>query len=293
MLLWICVALRIVANPCSNVFQKLLTRRGADSLFIVCATHGLLTVICLPFLIHDRPRLPLEFWIDMVLCTALAVAGNVFLVAAVRRADLSVLGPINSYKSVVSLVQAWLLLGEVPSLPGLGGVVLILAGSLGLTDRTADQSRSGALWQLLKDRGVQFRIAALVLSASDAVVFKRALLRSNALTAFAVWGVLGFCVSSAILVLRMSRTRRQEQWRLLATGPATYGMLFASTGLMQFCTAVTLEQLQVGYTLALFQISTLLSVILGHQLFQERDFLRRFTGAIVMVAGAVLIIVSR
>jgi valyl-tRNA synthetase len=40
--------------------------------------------------------------------------GNAFLVKAIQNGELSVLGPINSYKSVVGVVVAVFLLGEVP-----------------------------------------------------------------------------------------------------------------------------------------------------------------------------------
>ena len=62
---------------------------------------------------------------------------------------------------------------------------------------------------------------------------------------------------------------------------------------MQFTTTVALGGLQVGYTLALFQTSTLLSVLLGYTFFRERHFLRRLAAAAIMVAGAVLIVLGK
>jgi drug/metabolite transporter (DMT)-like permease len=66
-----------------------------------------------------------------------------------------------------------------------------------------------------------------------------------------------------------------------------------TTGLMQLCTIIVLGGLQVGYALALFQMSTLVSVFLGYRLFQERNILGRLTGSVVMIAGAVMIMVGR
>ena len=45
------VATRILANPLSNVFQKQLTQRSANPVFIIAAVHALLTLACLPFLL--------------------------------------------------------------------------------------------------------------------------------------------------------------------------------------------------------------------------------------------------
>ena len=64
--------------------------------------------------------------------------GNGFLVMALRRGDLSVLGPINSYKSVVGIIVGIVLLGELPSLMGLAGVAIIILGSYFVFDTTEE-----------------------------------------------------------------------------------------------------------------------------------------------------------
>jgi drug/metabolite transporter (DMT)-like permease len=46
----------------------------------------------------------------------------------------------------------------------------------------------------------------------------------------------------------------------------------------------------VSYALALFQLSTLLSVFLGANIFQEKDFTRKIVASLIMVAGAGIII---
>ncbi len=293
MLVWLCVALRIATNPCSNVLQKLLTRQNAHPLGVVCATHGLLSIVCLPICIVDSRSLSLAFWLEMLVCTLVGVAGNVLLVEALKRSELSILGPINAYKSVVSLVPAMLLLGEIPSPLGLAGVVLVVAGSFGLVDRDAGTPRLKSFALFLADRGIQLRFGALLFSATEAVIFKQALRETSALTAFAFWSVLGFGVSLMAVALLWSKGKLTSDLGILRTNAITCTSLAVTTGVMQFCTAVTLERLQVGYSLALFQISTIITVILGHRMFQEGHFLKRLGGAAIMAAGAVLILGSR
>ncbi len=62
---------------------------------------------------------------------------------------------------------------------------------------------------------------------------------------------------------------------------------------MQLTTLATLEWLQVGPALALFQTSALLSVVLGYKVFHESHVLKRLLGSAVMACGAVLIIVGK
>jgi len=76
------VVARIVANPLSNVFQKQLTQRAANPLFIIGATDAILAVAVLPLFLLGAVPLALApgFWTNMAICATLAVAINVLLV---------------------------------------------------------------------------------------------------------------------------------------------------------------------------------------------------------------------
>ncbi|HUY89566.1 MAG TPA: EamA family transporter [Pirellulales bacterium] len=292
-MIWFCVFARIFANPCSNVLQKMLTRNAAHPLFVICATHALLSLAVAPVLLSSPASLPAEFWRNIAICTLLNVAGNALLVQAVKLSDLSVLGPINAFKAIVSLLPGALLLGEIPGAAGLSGMLLIFAGAGFLAEREAAEWRPSALVRLFRDPGVRYRFAALVLSASEAVFLKQALVASSPMTTFAYWSVLGFGASLVAVAVVLGKQRAGQELRVFGACKSTYLMLFATTGVMQLSTIVALEQLKVGYALALFQTSSLVSVLLGRHFFQEQDFARRMGGSLVMVAGAMLIVAAR
>ena len=50
--------------------------------------------------------------------------------------------------------------------------------------------------------------------------------------------------------------------------------------------------MNVGYALALFQLSSLASVIFGYKIFKEKNILKKLTGSIIMVIGAIAVILS-
>lgn len=284
------VLARILSNPLSNVFQKQLAQRSADPVFVIAATHALLTVVALPLLVRaPPPGLDATFWTSMAIAAVLAVAGNALLVGALRAGDLSVLGPINAYKAVLSLALAVVLLGEVPTVFGLAGVVLILAGSYVVIDRAPGATRMGAFAQFAREPGVRLRFAALACSATEAVFLKRALLSATPLHAFLLWSVLGLPVAGLAVVLLL-RGAAAGQVRRFGGEWRTYLALAVTTGLMQLTTLLTFGTLQVGYSLALFQLSTLVSVYLGHRIFREGSLRRRLVGSAIMVVGAVLIV---
>jgi drug/metabolite transporter (DMT)-like permease len=293
MMLWLCVAIRILANPFSNAFQKLLAYQTADPLFIIFATHGLLSLACIPLFFIIPWPLSGEFWFNIAVCSILCVAGNVLIVQALKRSDLSVLGPINAYKSVVSLLPGMLLLHEFPGLLGMSGIALIVFGSYFLVDQQANEAANKAIVRLFRDKGIQLRFAALILSATEAVYLKRALHASSSLTTFAYWSVLGLGVSLVAVGVTLDRTQLRHEAGIFRSNLLTYLLLFGTTGLMQLSTIFVLAGFQVGYALALFQTSTIISVVLGHRLFQEGQFLKRLFGSAIMVAGAILIIAGR
>ena len=286
------VVTRIVANPLSNLFQKQLTQRSANPVFIIAVVHATLTAICLPLLLV-RGTLAIapgpEVWVNMVICALLAVAGNVLLVHAVKAVDLSVLGPINAYKSVIGLVLGIFLIGERPTAMGVAGTLLIIAGSYFVVDDPVDEPRRHAFVRFFRERGIQLRFAALGLSATEAVFLKKAILLSSPLTTFVLWSVLGLPIAGAAVVLLLRNTVNEEVL-VLRRHSRTYLWLVVTTGLMQLSTVLTFDKLHVGYSLALFQMSTLISVFLGYQYFQERQIRKRLFGSVVMAAGAVLIV---
>jgi drug/metabolite transporter (DMT)-like permease len=283
------VLIRIVANPLSNVFQKQLTHRSADPLFVISATYGFLSLICLVFWPQLRfTGLPMAFWQSMLVVGLFAMVGNVFLVKALHIGDLSVLGPINAYKSVVGLIVGIFLLNEIPGWWGLAGVLLIVAGSYVVLSNK--QQRKGFSWSLFQRQEVKLRLAALVFSAIDGAFLKKAIVLSTPTIAFFYWCLFGFGFTFIWIVLTM-RNRWQEQATLLFSQKITYLALFLTVGITQVASNVALTGMPVGYALALFQTSALVSVLFGYQFFNEQGIVRKLIGASIMVAGAVLITV--
>jgi hypothetical protein len=180
----------------------------------------------------------------------------------------------------VSLALGVVVLGEIPSAAGLAGVLLIVAGSGAIVDG------GSGLGGFFRDRGVQLRFAALACSATEAVFLKRAILGASAGIVFGWWCVLGLPVAVAVL-LGSGLPARLPAWR---AGGSLYLWLALSTGLMQATTLFTFGKMQVGYSLALFQLSSLISVFFGHRYFKEPHIWRRLAASGVMAAGAALLL---
>lgn len=286
------VATRILANPVSNVFQKQLAQRRASPMFVVGVTHALLTLPALVVLAAGPSlRAQSGFGANIGLAAVLAVAGNAILVQALKRGDLSVLGPINAFKAILSGVLAAVLIGEVPTPQGIAGMLMILGGTGFVIDRKRDEGTGPAVRSFLRDPAVRLRFAALGLSATEAVFLKRAILLSSPLATLVWWSILG-CAAAAVAIAARGPGHVRDDLAHVRRHWTTFAWLAVTTGVMQGATLFAFRSLQVGYALALFQLSALVSVLLGYRYFQERRIGRRLAGAAIMVAGAALIILA-
>ena len=271
------LTLRIFSNPYSNVLQKKLTQNGINPCVVNFFTYFGLSILCL-FFILNLGYVPLQAWGFAILGGLFGALGNGFLVKALECGELSVLGPINSYKSVVAMIFGIFLLGEIPSLFGILGVFLIIYGSYFIFGK--GEFRFG----LLKRKDIQYRFLALIFTGCEAVFIKSVINLTDVMTSFIFW-----CLFGALFSLFFTRFRFQKfskQNMLLLFG------LILSTGIMQLSTNFVFNYMNVSYALALFQLSILLSVFFGWKFFDEKDIWRKLLGSVIMICGAVVIILT-
>lgn len=283
------VIIRILVNPFSNVLQKQITQKGQHPLFINLATYILLAFISV-FLIYDISiqSLDAEFWIYSIAGGITGALGNGFIVKALEKGDLSVLGPINAYKSIVGMLFAFIIIREVPNIWGLMGMGFIIIGSYFVLDTTEEKFS----WQQFKTPAIQYRLAALVLTGIQAVLDKKVIEHSNLEIAFAGWSIFGAGFSFVFILF--TKVSIQKEFKNLDRAILVkYFLLVLTVGLMLASTNYTLSHMPVGYALALFQLSILLSVVLGYRFFNELHLFKKLMGATIMVIGSALIILMK
>ena len=249
------VCARIFSNTYSNVVQKQLTNSGEPALKVNCCSYLALSAFMLPCLPFSAGNLPGGgFWIPMAVSGILAAVGNACLIKALSCGELSVLGPVRPEG----------------------------AGSFS--------------FRLFLRPEIQYRFYAIFCTATEAVFLKKAIAVSSPFAAFSIWCVLSALFSSllyaAVVWRRTGRDGLRTLFSLHSRTVPFLLILAATTGVMQFSTNLVFERMQVACALALFQLSALLSVFLGGFLFHEKGIVRKLAASSVMVAGAVIIILS-
>lgn len=258
---------RIISNSYLNVFQKLLTNKGERPSAINFYTYlgiSLISLCLIPSFVFNKTILA-----NVIIMGILGSLGNYYIIKALSCGELSTLAPINSYKPVVALILGIFLLHEIPQLSDLIGIILIILGTCFLTNA-----------KFIATKACFYRILALVFSGAEAIFIKKVILLSNISTAFIYWALAGLFFSFLITITnppKISNFRPQ-----LA--------LIAMVALMQYSTNYVFSKINVAHALALFQLSTILSVFLGVNIFKEEGLLRKLIASIIMLIGAILVI---
>lgn len=280
---------RLLFSSFANVFQEKLTHQGLHPFFIVMASYWVLSIICIPLLwIVNLTDLNQTFWINIFFAALLDMAGTLFLVMSLSKTDLSIFGPLNAYKVVISMLLAMLFLGEIPSTQGFIGVTIIVIGSYFLFPSTA-KLNTNRLVSVLADRGVQYRFLSIFLFSIGTLPLKNAVIAGDAIATTVFWCLIGFplAIIAHTVFIKDSFTKDFEQSK-----HHVYQFLYLGTliFLMQYMTMLVFSKLLIAYSLALFQLGMVLQVFLGYRIFNEQHILRRLAACLVMVGGSLLVL---
>lgn len=274
----IAILFRIFSNSFSNVFQKKLTKSGEAATCINCINYILMSLISIPLLLLvNFSLITPEFWLYAIAGGITGAIGNCFMVLALKQGELSVLGPINSYKAIVGMIFGIFLLHEYPNIYGVLGIGLIIIGSYFILESP----------KALLRKDIQYRIYALIFTAIEAVFIKKVIILSSIASSFIISSFLGAIFSYLIM-------RILENEKLHIPTKKNCIMYISTTlcfAIMTFTTAYVFKYMNVGYALSLFQLSIILNVILGYKLFNEKKLIKKLLGSLIILIGSAAILI--
>lgn len=275
---FIAIFIRVAANSLSNVFQKKLAFEGENPVIVNFINYLLLSLLSVPLLFFvDYSAVNLKFLLYALAGGLTGAVCNCFMVMALEKGELSVLGPINSYKAVIGLIFGMLILHEMPNMYGIFGIALIISGSYFILESP----------KALMKKDIQYRIYALIFSAIEAVFIKKVIILSSITASFITSSFLGAIFSFIIMNIFSSSKLKLPVKRHLIM----YVLTALCFGLMTFTTAYVFKYMNVGYALSLFQLSIIINVILGYKLFNEKNLLKKLFGSLIILIGSATILI--
>lgn len=267
---------RIISNPLANFYQKLAGRYDS-SISVNLYSSFFMALFCLPFLFFiDWSAFGFNFYILALFAGLLCFLGTICLIKALSIGEMSVLGPVNSYKSIIGLLGAFFILGEIPSIRALFGFILIISASFLFPVYEGGFSIN---------KSVLFRFLALLFTGLEAVILKKIILMSSPFVSFVLWCYTGFIFSFLFAFICKKVSLKNK------TNLKFCFFIAVLLSLMQISTNIVFKHLDVGLSLSLFQLSSIVSLILGFGFLNEKGIIKKTTGAIIMILGSVLILI--
>lgn len=288
--MWVPYALFYAAwSAISNIYVKKLTQTITP-----LHTTILMAAFSLPFMVpvilltggfpHATPNLFYLMMGSALLDTfAFAMAYQ-----AIKTSPLSLIVPLSSFSPALTTLIAFIFLKEAPGLIKILGILFVVVGVyfLNLTDR-----KKGILHpftSLTKNRGVQLFSAAFVLWAITPVIQKAAISEmSPRVPLFAsfvgyIFLIIFMCIASFMFKQKFKIVYVKKHIFLFL-------ILGVSIAASQYASYTAYSQAPVGFAVSIFRLSVLITVIAGGLIFKEKNIVMRFTGATIMVIGAILI----
>ena len=270
----------LTASIQNTLFKSL---PGSDP-FAISLVRWLIAIpplVILTTVLHDWFLPEPIFWVLLGISLPTELLLSYLYIRAFQISPQSVVGPLFSFSTIFLLPFGILFLGEWPSVLGIAGIASIAVGPFFL-------GKEGVSWRgwqrMFSERGSTFIFLAAFLAAVGVTITKFSFryvpplqFASYALTASVV-------VTTCIVIARGANVRS-----LFSTRTIGAGLAFSAGQMMHF---TGLSLLFAVYFISLKRLSIVFDVFMGRFVHGEDHFRERLIGAVLMVAGVILIAIG-
>jgi len=243
--------------------------------------------IGLLFTTHQPYYTDFGFIIPATISALIGIASSSLAFYAYQKGETSALAPLGNLLPVALLVTSFFILGTLPTVGGLLGIVLVVGGvyysSLGKA------KLSHPFKQLWRSTGSRAMLGCVVLWSIGSSIDALALQHASPAFLLAYRQVISLVALSIILLLHPQRHRfrrgqrvmRRWGWHIVAIS------VFATLAVYFQFQAIKL--IDPVYVLTVKRIDVLFTILIAHFLFREKHVLRRFEGSLIALVGIVII----
>ena len=279
----------IITSAVMHALWNLLVKRSRHKTVFIwwmfLTSFGLFTA-ALP-LIPEPFRWPGAETLLMVVIGAVCfVLYHLFNGRAYQDGDLSVVYPLSQTSMIYVPIWGMILLGEHFSIPGVGGILLVILGTFSVQMQSVTLAELARPFRDLNSPSVRAALSAGFIYSIGSIA-EKAGVRHYPPLYFTYFLVLSMLL---LMTLNLSRAKYRtlitEEWRvnwrpILCSGP------IAMTSYISFRYGLNLAP--VGYAVPVRQVSIMVGVLIGILFLREAFGRIRLCSALLIVAGAVLI----
>jgi drug/metabolite transporter (DMT)-like permease len=281
--------LLVLAAAAIHATWNALTKRAQDQLAFLWSSVSLATLVLLPagWALLPPEGVPGAAWPFLVATSVIHAVYFYVLGRAYGSGEFSLVYPIARGLGVALVpLAAFFFLDERPSPLGALGVLLVVAGIVGINLSSAGLTSAGL--SSLMSAGTGWALVTGLSIAAYSLVDKAGVARLHPVPYIAILGVgMSLLLVPAMVRRRVALAREwQTNWRAI---------LVASTlNLTSYLLVLFAFRLsKAGYVVAAREISIVLSVVIGRLWFGERGLGARFAAASLVLAGVICVALAR
>jgi drug/metabolite transporter (DMT)-like permease len=281
--------LLVLAAAAIHATWNALTKRAQDQLAFLWSSVSLATLVLLPagWALLPPEGVPGAAWPFLVATSVIHAVYFYVLGRAYGSGEFSLVYPIARGLGVALVpLAAFFFLDERPSPLGALGVLLVVAGIVGINLSSAGLTSAGL--SSLMSAGTGWALVTGLSIAAYSLVDKAGVARLHPVPYIAILGVGMSLLLVPTMVRRQVALAREWQtnWRAI---------LVASTlNLTSYLLVLFAFRLsKAGYVVAAREISIVLSVVIGRLWFGERGLGARFAAASLVLAGVICVALAR
>jgi uncharacterized membrane protein len=281
------IALSILTALCES-FKDVFSKRGLENIdeyMIAWSLRFFALPFLLPILFFIKiPSLTRDFWLALFLGGGLNAICTILYMKAIKQSALSLTVPMVAFTPLFLLLTSPFMVGEFPDVPGMLGILLIVIGSYVLNFEERQRGYLAPLRALFKTPGPRLMLLVAFLWSITANFDKIGVQNSSPM----FWSIVLTAFSAfALFPSMLQKSQRQVKQILIRSKVlAPIGFFGALTAIFQM-TAISLTL--VAYVIAIKRTSAVMSVVWGHLIFEEKGVKERLAGAVIMIAGVLVI----
>lgn len=285
--MWIILSFGVALfDSLKNVAAK-ATLKNVDEYVVAWSNCFFSAILLTPVLFFEIPEIKPMYYVGLFVSGTLNVAALVFFMKSIKSGDLSKTVPLTTLSPLLLLITSPIIVGEFPSLQGIGGMVLIVLGAYLLNLNSSATGFLAPFKAIVFEKGPRYMLFVVLLWSITANFDKIGVVNSSPLFySFTIQAYIGF----VLLFFVIPTFKKQPQ--LLKNNFKSLSGIGVLSALTIICHMIAISLTIVPYVISIKRTNSILSVIFGRIFFKEGNLKERLTAAVMMFIGVLLITFS-
>jgi drug/metabolite transporter (DMT)-like permease len=294
-MLWFFLALLTAVSEAAYVTTvKTYIQRIPVILYLVVTHICMLGYMLVALLITDGfpQHIPVLIFLFLGITSVMDAITFPRVLAAIKQSDISLLAPLTAFNPLFTVVFAWIGLQEMPTAVHGVGILLIVLGSYLLHITEVRQGILKPFEELIRQPGAMLYLSAMFVWALTPVLQKKAILltvpESPLFVSFVNISLSTLYLLPILFFVSSPQTMISVTRRFYPVFIVLGFLLFTA----QYASYTAFSLAPVAYVRAIIMLSSIFTIVAGRIVYREGRIRERVVGAVPMIGGALLLMVS-